>query len=470
MSGKVVLIDNVSTNRIILKVKLSAAYYDVVQCSTLEDAVAVLPGVQPDLIMINAQTLEGEAAQCLNTLRLDAENDAPPVVLFAESPSEALRITALNAGFDDVLGLPAQENYMLARLRGLIRSHRDTQSLRLQTTAARALGFAEQQHGFERRAHVSVVTDDRVSAERYWCALDKLVTHKITTSNPDTLMGRTKYRGADPCKSDMCIADLRHLRSEDALQLVADLRSSSAMQDTPILPLVAQDARKLAASLLDMGFNDVLFAHYSMQEISLRLAEQLRHKRASDDMRKQIRHSIQAAMTDPLTGLYNRRYAMSYLKGLLVTPGDADQTLAVMVADLDHFKQINDTYGHAAGDAVLAQVSHALGAALSENDLVARIGGEEFLIILTDTSRFEAHHMAEKLCRTIQRMTHSVPGGTDPIGVTISIGVTLCKASDLSSVPMDARASKVLEQADRALYRSKAGGRNTVTLSARTAA
>jgi two-component system cell cycle response regulator len=149
---------------------------------------------------------------------------------------------------------------------------------------------------------------------------------------------------------------------------------------------------------------------------------------------------------------------------------DANTTFAVMVADLDHFKRINDTYGHAAGDAVLRHVAEALGRQLVQNDLVARIGGEEFLIVLPDTTRFKTHHVARSLCKAVGSLALPLSGQAEKIAVTISIGVTLSNVSDRPSMPIDAHVSSLLEQADQALYRSKACGRNTVTLAARSAA
>lgn len=470
MSGRVLLIDSVSTNRIILKVKLSAAYYDVTQAHSLDDALRVLPRAQPDLIIVNAESLKEDAKTCLARLRPEADGADPPIVLFSENPDDMQRVCALQAGFDDILCLPAQENFMLARLRGLMRRRHDAQGLRTHSVTARALGFAETQKAFERAANISVVSADKGIAATLRDPLVQMIRSKVSTIDTETLLAQVGSSDANLCQTDLCIVDLRDMIREDALRLVADLRAAPVMQYSPILPLVADNAGNLAAGLLDMGLNDVLFASHSALETALRVCTQLHHKRARDDMRTHIQDSLQAAVTDPLTGLYNRRYALSYLRGLLNTPEDAQKTFAVMVADLDHFKRINDTYGHAAGDTVLAEVANSLSHRMSGVDLVARIGGEEFLIIMPDTSRFEAHQMAKELCRTVRSLSHPLPGHPDLVGVTISIGVTLARAADLHDLPADARAAALLDQADQALYRSKACGRNTVTLASRTAA
>ena len=140
---------------------------------------------------------------------------------------------------------------------------------------------------------------------------------------------------------------------------------------------------------------------------------------------------------------------------------------AVMVADLDHFKQINDTHGHPAGDAVLSGVAALLRDNLRSEDMIARIGGEEFLIVIPDTSPSEARQTAGRLRRLIQRTPFRAGPARDPVHVTISVGVTLF---DPSATPDPPTAEALIEQADRALYGAKAEGRNTVTLSNRNAA
>ena len=139
-----------------------------------------------------------------------------------------------------------------------------------------------------------------------------------------------------------------------------------------------------------------------------------------------------------------------------------------MVADLDHFKLVNDRYGHAAGDAVLSRIADTLRANLGENDLIARLGGEEFLIVTPDTTCAEARQTAGHLRQIIQRTRIPVPGQDTPLQVTVSIGVAMAQADTENAG--DLTVQDLLNEADRALYGSKADGRNTVTLSSRTAA
>ncbi len=470
MSGRVLLVDDVSTHRIILKVKLSAAYYDVSQATGIDDAVLALPLVQPDLILISSRLIKNDMQDILDRLKPDSDTSITTIVLLADSEDKSLRINALRFGFDDVISTPIQENYLLARLRSLMRHRHHAQDLQQHSVAARALGFAESQKAFARPALITLVMDDKEDGARFRLEVQPHCAHQVDLSKPDALMSTDKAAKPGKRPADVLIADLRQKTREDGARFIADLRASALVKDCPVLPLVATDAGDLAANLLDMGVSEVLFDDASPEELSLRLTAQLHQKRAGDEMRDQIKNSLEAAVTDPLTGLYNRRYALSYLKCLLSAVGQEERTFAVMVADLDHFKRINDSYGHAAGDTVLARVAAILNDWVQGRDMVARIGGEEFLIILPDTTRFKAHGVAQNLCKAIRSMSLTLPGQADPVDVTVSIGLTLTSAAQIQGQTIDARASAVLEQADRALYTSKAEGRNTVTLANLSAA
>jgi len=137
--------------------------------------------------------------------------------------------------------------------------------------------------------------------------------------------------------------------------------------------------------------------------------------------------------------------------------------MAIMVADLDYFKTVNDRFGHAAGDAVLRHVADILRENLRDEDLVARIGGEEFLIVLPDTNRDRAGQVAGRICRAVRETAIPVAGQNATVHVTLSIGVSPVELAPGRSLP---DAETLITQADRALYGAKAGGRNTVSLCA----
>ncbi len=165
---------------------------------------------------------------------------------------------------------------------------------------------------------------------------------------------------------------------------------------------------------------------------------------------------IDAALTDPLPGLHNRRGLEGRAEAIHFRPGGAPASQVWIMADIDHFKRVNDTYGHEAGDEVLKAVAEALRSTARGADLVARFGGEEFVLVLPDTSAELAVRIAERLRLAIEALSTDVGGQV--IRVTASFGIAQRAAQDSQL--------EVLERADAALYCSKKDGRNRVTMSA----
>ena len=478
MTGKVLIIDDLATNRIILKVKLSAAYYDVVQAETVEDASELLEPEAPDLILLSARmTRNTTLPRALQQLRGAGGAVDVPIVIMLDDNSPDTRLDALKAGADEVLPGMMDEQLFLARLRSLMRQRLADQELRHHARTARALGFAEQAPQFTDQGQVVIVAGDRHGAAKLQSRLAGRSHHALRLTSAEEAMGapwRSASRNAGP--PDVFMVLVAPTDEQQSLRLVAELRAAPGTRHCPVIAVVPRTASAMIAALLDLGAGDVVFTDTSPDEISLRLDTQLRRRRMADQMRSQLQDSLQAAALDPLTGLYNRRYALSYLNCLIDgARQDPNVRFAVMIADLDYFKQVNDTYGHAAGDAVLIDVAQTLRVNLRKDDLVARIGGEEFLIILSDSSCSQARCAANTLCRIVRdtpvklpASPDAAPGGTASTAhVTISIGLT---HSDVLKQAPGAGASELLEQADRALYRSKAEGRNTVTLSSLSAA
>lgn len=163
--------------------------------------------------------------------------------------------------------------------------------------------------------------------------------------------------------------------------------------------------------------------------------------------------------------MYNRRYALPELARLIEDASRTKQTLALMLVDLDHFKQINDRYGHPSGDAVLMETAQRLGRLLSPNDMLARVGGEEFMVALPNTTEQAAARAAERLCHQINDRPFYCAGRANAIKLTTSIGVVVGPSSG-QAVPNSAeqQTQLLISQADRALYEAKHGGRNQVAM------
>ncbi len=182
--------------------------------------------------------------------------------------------------------------------------------------------------------------------------------------------------------------------------------------------------------------------------------------KTTEDLRR-IYILEQETITDPLTGMFNRRYLDRRIAEEFQRAMRFVQTFSIFLLDIDHFKIVNDLYGHQVGDAVLQKLGHLLMASVREVDVVIRYGGEEILVILPNTSKENAVELAERLRQQIETtvMVAAVPR-QPAINITVSIGVAEYQFSDGWD-----NGQKVVERADKALYRAKEKGRNQVLVS-----
>ncbi len=161
------------------------------------------------------------------------------------------------------------------------------------------------------------------------------------------------------------------------------------------------------------------------------------------------------ALTDSLTGLHNRRYLSTHLDSVMERMRDSEKPVSLLMIDVDHFKRVNDTYGHGVGDEVLHEIGQQILRNIRGFDLAARYGGEEFAVVMPDTPVEVALGVAERLCEKMASEPVHVTGSKDRIRVTLSIGVAVSEG-------LDETAKNLLKRADEALYEAKRAGRNQV--------
>jgi two-component system cell cycle response regulator len=249
----------------------------------------------------------------------------------------------------------------------------------------------------------------------------------------------------------------------DPLRLVAQWRANEHYRQLPILLMAEEAELSRLAKGLDLGANDYLIRPVERNELLARARTQIRRKRLQERLREDHRRSLSLALTDELTGLYNRRYMLAHLNELLARAGKGDMQTAVLMLDIDHFKSVNDNYGHPAGDDILRELVARLLRQVRSVDLVARLGGEEFVAVMPETSLSGATTVAERLRVAVAAEPFTIKASGEALPVTISIGVA---ASD----EVDEDVEMLLKRADDALYAAKNGGRNRVaSISAREA-
>jgi two-component system, cell cycle response regulator len=243
------------------------------------------------------------------------------------------------------------------------------------------------------------------------------------------------------------------LTNEDPLKLVSALRASDATHETPLLLVAEPGEKDRILRGFELGASDWLMQPVDPNELRVRARNQIRRKFYQDRLRSDLGTALKMALTDPLTGLYNQRYLRRHLSGLMESEG---RQLAILMIDVDHFKSVNDRYGHATGDRALRLIADSRRLNTRVFDSLARYGGEEFVVVMPGTGPEEAALAAERLrCAVKDIEFFAAPGVRERLTVSLGVACTLIE----TGVP-----EILLQAADAALYEAKRNGPNRVEM------
>lgn len=458
MIGKILIVDDVSTNRIVFKVKLTAAGYSAAMAGDGASCLQMAWSERPDVILLDLMLPDMSGIDVLRQLKANPATRRIPVVMFSSEQDPMRRVAALQAGAADFLSRPIDDEVLLARLRGLLRAREAVGSFATPEAGLGLFGMAEAAPSFDAPGQVALILSRADAALHLRKQLSTAGQDRFVILAPEDVHSEQ----AQALQADVYLIDADINAEGGGLRLMSELLSRGTSRNAAYCIYTQATGRIAPAMAFDLGANDVVEARITPSELAVRLHRLVQHKREMDQMRASVQDGLRLAMIDPLTGLHNRRYGLAQLNAIAAGAAAEGSEFAVMVVDLDRFKSVNDRWGHAAGDSVLIEISSRLAANLRASDLLARIGGEEFLIALPGTSQAEAGIVAERLCRAAEKLPVVLADGTE-IRVTISIGMTV------GSGPGQLNISDLVDQADRALMSSKAGGRNKVTILHRAA-
>jgi two-component system, cell cycle response regulator len=453
MSARILIVDDVAANRIIQQARLAAAFYEPLLAADGATCLATAREERPDLVLLDLGLPDIPGLEVVRRMRANPATRDIPVIALA-GPRAEERLAAFAAGADDVMTRPANERLLLARVRNLLRLKAESD---FPTPDALELtGLAETPAAFEPQGTIALVTTQHSQGEELREALaGQLRDRLVVLSRREALADIAPDRGRDSLPEVFILQDDGRNPSA-TLRLLSELKSHQATRHSAVCVVGPAGEGDEAAMAFDLGADDAVGPTVTAEELALRTRGLLRRKRHSDRRRARMQDGLRMAMLDPLTGLYNRRFAAPQLASVASRAQQEGSPFAVMVMDLDRFKQINDLYGHAAGDQVLVEVARRLSANLRDTDILARIGGEEFLAILPRSCMTSARRVAERLCEVIEDQPFCLSSGEE-LRVTVSIGVAVAGGEASYSV------EGLVEQADLALLESKGAGRNQVT-------
>ena len=466
MVGKILIVDDVATNRIILKVKLTEAGYHALLAVDGTTALAMAAKERPDLILLDVSLPDLDGVTVLQRLRADPLTRTIPVIaLVGTNAHHSLRTNVFRAGADAFLAKPVDDQTLLARIRSLIRNADQMDGLARDKGKLALMGFAEATPMLERPGLLALITATPERGLHLRHALAQHSHDRIVLIPPDDCLRNGLIDGTAP---DIFLIDSDLASPGAGLRLMSELRSRAPTRNARFCILFSEPAQINAAMAFDLGANELIEVTTGAEETALRLARLLARKREADRLRASVRQGLRLAVIDPLTGLHNRRYGLAQLTAIHASSLSSRQPYAVLIVDLDRFKTVNDRFGHAGGDAVLIEVASRLRNGLRDQDMLARIGGEEFLIALPDITLAEARGIAERLGEII-RNSAIVLEQDIALFITVSIGLAFCSASagKIASAdqPDNDAVSQIIARADHALLASKSAGRNKITIS-----
>ncbi|MGH6789826.1 MAG: PleD family two-component system response regulator [Pseudolabrys sp.] len=452
MSARVLVVDDVPANVKLLEARLSAEYFDVTTANSGAEALALCERAECDIVLLDVMMPDMDGFEVCRQLKSNPMTHHIPVIMVTALDQPSDRVRGLEAGADDFLTKPVIDVAMVSRVRSLARLKLVTDELRMRAVTSKEIGIQSPEREAitetGRNGRIFIVDDRPGSYERIVSTLSTEHTVDVETDPGEAL-----FHAAEG-NYDLAIISLG-LQNFDGLRLCSQVRSLERTRNVPILAVAEADNNARLMRGLEIGVNDYLIRPIDKNELLARARTQIKKKRYTERLRDNMQMSIEMAITDALTGLFNRRYMETHLATLVEQAASRGKPISVFILDIDYFKAINDSHGHDAGDDVLREFALRIRKSIRNIDLACRYGGEEFVVVMPETDMAVATVVAERLRRRIATEPFSIQQGTSNLNVTISVGIAAIGAPDDT-------AAAILKRADQALYRAKRDGRNRV--------
>ena len=450
MTARILVVDDIEANRRLLQAKLEAQYHTVLLAENGMQALEVARRELPEIILLDVMMPGMDGFEVCRRLKADPATSFIPVVMVTALSEMEDRVKGLDAGAEDFLTKPIDDFLLTSRLSALMRYNTVAGELRQREANGVRSGAMDElnRDEIDRPSRVFIVDDDARSSARIANML-RAQGHKATTLLEAGEMGDLAAE-----RVDVVILSL-FCRSFDPLKLCAHFKVNPVTRSISVILVCDAHEKAKALKGLEIGASDMITVPVDKQELAARIRTQTRRTRYIDILRQRVDRGLELSVIDQLTGLHNRRYMISQLEQLMQRAAHGQRPLSVMMADIDHFKSVNDTHGHQAGDDVLREIGKRFRAHVRPTDIVCRTGGEEFIVIMPDTPGERARAAAERIRHAVAAEVFPVLGGQLDLAITVSAGIaTLQDQAD--------SIDDLIHRADSALYQAKSGGRNRV--------
>ena len=451
MTARVLVVDDILANVRLLEAKLTAEYFEVHTAMNGVDALESVQRIKPDIVLLDVMMPGMDGIEVCRRIKSNSQTHHIPVVMVTALDQPDDRVRGLEAGADDFLTKPVSDLALFCRVKSLVRLKMLTDELRSRAAAGESMGLVkvvEQDVLGQEPGKILLIDNRNNLLARIKGTIGK--RHEIKSlDDPQLALFEATENGYE-----LIIVNL-DFDNFDGLRLCSQLRSLERTRQVPILIIVDPDDHERLLRALDMGVNDYLLRPVDKQELLARVNTQIKRWRYTEQLRSNVKQSIEMAVTDALTGLYNRRFMEKQLSALTLNAANRGKPLSLLVVDVDYFKSINDNHGHDVGDRVLQELAARLREGLRNLDLPCRTGGEEFIVVLPDTDKTVALRVGERVRRLIGAKPFNAGAKSGPLTITVSIGVASFEAAEDTM-------ESLLKRGDEALYQAKREGRNRV--------
>jgi len=455
MTARVLIVDDIEANVKLLEARLTVEYFETLSARNGLEALQICASEGPDVVLLDVMMPGMDGFEVCKRLKSDPKTAHIPVIMVTALDQPADKIKGLDAGADDFLTKPVDDIALITRVKNLARLKTLTDEMLMRASTSEQMGIGSEigqgESGAGLGGRVMLVEDHDRSAERI---VETLSTEQTLTRVSDPQQAIVDLPEKD---FDLLIVSLS-LTGTDGLRLCSQVRSLDRTRHLPILIITEPGEEPRLLRGLEMGVNDYIVRPIDKNEMLARVRTQIKRKRYSDQLRNRLEESVELALTDSLTGLYNRRYMEGHLSTLVEESIQRGKPLSLLVTDIDYFKPVNDTHGHDAGDVVLKEFAARLKRNIRGMDLACRFGGEEFVVVMPDTDLTKAYMVGERLRQCIAGNGFSLPN-KQLLEITASIGVAALEG-------VDDTPEALIKRADQALYAAKKDGRNRVVADA----
>ncbi len=447
MSARILVTDDNPLNVKLLSAKLAREYYSVVTAENGVQAVEKAASEKPDLILLDVMMPEMDGFEACRQIKANPATQGIPVVMVTALSDVQDRVRGLDAGADDFLTKPINDIALMARVRSCLRLKALMDEWRMREGHSTMNADIDEE---SLRSGQIILLDDNPHDQdivQKHIHHAGMICHSISKVDEiEPLLERERIH--------VIMVNL-NLAGEDGLRVCANLKANEATRYVPIVVYADESELGKIAKALDIGANDYIFKPVDPHELQARLRTQIKHKRTYDRLRLSYEKNMAMAVTDSLTGVYNRHYLEKNLPRLFERSKANKKPISVVMLDIDFFKKINDSYGHHVGDQVLQELVRRLNASMRFFDMVIRMGGEEFSLIMPETPYAAAMNAGERLRAAVANSPFVINDPKLELNVTMSVGVA---GSDEGQETADT----LLRKADAALYKAKETGRNKV--------